>query len=64
MRIKPQLSEDCNKIALENVKLFSECFDITASADGISVFFDGKTYKTESLNTVFDFNTCCFENQD
>lgn len=61
LRIKPQLSEDCNKIALENVKLFSECFDITASADGISVFFDGKTYKTESLNAVFDFNTCCFE---
>lgn len=64
LRIKPQLNEDCNKIALENVKLFSECFDITASANGISVSFDGKTYKTESLNAVFDFNTCCFENQD
>lgn len=61
LRIKPQLSEDCGEIALQNIKLFSECFDITASADGISVSFDGKTYKTESLNAVFDFNTCCFE---
>lgn len=64
LRIKPQISEACNKISLENIKLFSKCFDITADKDGISVSFDGKTYKTESLNAVFDFNTYCFENQD
>lgn len=61
MRIKPQLSEDCNKIALENVKLFSECFDITANSDGISLKYNENVYKTDSLNAVFDFNTCCFE---
>ncbi len=61
LRIKPQLSEDCNKIALENVKLFSECFDITANSDGISLKYNENVYKTDSLNAVFDFNTCCFE---
>lgn len=64
LRIKPQISEACNKISLENIKLFSECFDITANADGISLNYNGNVYKTDSLNAVFDFNTCCFENQD
>lgn len=64
LRIKPQISEVCNEISLENIKLFSECFDITASADGISLLYNGNVYKTDSLNTVFDFNTCCFENQN
>lgn len=61
LRIKPQLSEDCGEISLQNIKLFSKCFDITTCKDGIRVSFDGETYKTESLNAVFDFNTCCFE---
>lgn len=64
LRIKPQLSEDCSEISLQNIKLFSKCFDITACKNGISVSFGGKTYTVDSLNAVFDFNICCFENQD
>lgn len=64
LRIKPQLSEDCGEVSLQNIKLFSKCFDITTCKNGISVSFDGKTYTIDSLNAVFDFNICCFENQD
>lgn len=64
LRIKPQINADYGEISLENIKLFSECFDITANSDGISLKYNGNVYKTDSLNTVFDFNTCCFENQN
>lgn len=61
LRIKPQLNNECNEISLQNIKLFSKCFDITANQDGITLSHNGNSYKTESTDTVFDFNTCRFE---
>lgn len=64
LRIKPQLSEQCPKMALKNIKLFSKCFDIKADKDGITVTYDNRDYHTDSQNTVFCFNTCAFISVD
>lgn len=64
LRIKPQLSEKCPEMALNNIKLFSKCFDIKADKNGITVIYDGSNYHTDSLNTVFCFNTHSFVNEN
>lgn len=61
LRINPQLSSQCDKIALENIKLFSKCFDIKADDKGIDVIYNGSTYHTEQPKVLFDFNACQFE---
>lgn len=60
LRIKPQLSRQCPEMTLNNIKLFSKSFDITADENGITVTCDNNTYHTESFDTVFDFNNCSF----
>lgn len=64
LRIKPQLSEKCPEMVLNNIKLFSKCFDIKADKNGITVIYDGSNYHTDSLNTVFCFNTHSFVNEN
>lgn len=64
LRIKPQLSEKCPEMALNNIKLFSKRFDIKADKNGITVIYDGSNYHTDSLNTVFCFNTHSFVNEN
>ena len=61
LRIKPQLSSKCPEMALRGIRLFSECFDISADKNGISVSRDGHIYITDKTDTVFDFSTYCFE---
>lgn len=61
LRIKPQLSGECPNMSLKGIKLFSKCFDISADKNGIEILYDGKVYKTEDSETVFDFNSCVFE---
>lgn len=61
LRINPQLSSQCDKIALENIKLFSKCFDIKANEKGIDVIYNGSTYHTKQPKALFDFNACQFE---
>lgn len=60
LRIRPQLSRQCPEMTLNNIKLFSKSFDITADENGITVTCDNNTYHTESFDTVFDFNNCSF----
>lgn len=60
LRIKPQLSEKCPEMTLNNIKLFSKCFDIRTGKNGITVIFNNNTYHTDSLNTIFCFDTCSF----
>ena len=64
LRIKPQLSEKCPEMTLNNIKLFSKCFDIKTDKNGITVIYDGSNYHTDSLNTVFCFNTHSFVNEN
>lgn len=60
LRINPQLSRACSDISLQNIRLFSKCFDITANKKGISVIYDGNTYQTDKSDAVFDFYSCSF----
>ncbi|MDE6767581.1 MAG: hypothetical protein K2J35_05255, partial [Eubacterium sp.] len=62
LRIQPQLCDACPEISLQNIRLFSKCFDISADEKGITVLYNGNTYHTDSHCTVFDFNNCLFEN--
>ncbi|MDE6470085.1 MAG: hypothetical protein K2L19_03580 [Eubacterium sp.] len=61
LRIQPQLCDTCPEISLQNIRLFSKCFDISADEKGITVFYNGNTYHTNSHCAVFDFNNCLFE---
>lgn len=61
LRIKPQLCDECPEISMHKIKLFSKCFDITANENGIVLSYNNTIYQTEKTDTVFDFNTCCFE---
>ena len=60
LKINPQLSSECNEISLQNIRLFSKCFDITANEKGITVVYDGNTYQSDQTDVVFDFNSCIF----
>lgn len=61
LRINPQLSSKCNEITLQNVRLFSKCFDIKADEKGIDLVYNGNSYHTGELSVLFNFNTCQFE---
>lgn len=63
LRIKPQLSANCPEIELQNIRLFSKCFDIKANQSGITVTYNGNTYQFGKSSAVFDFDTCCFINE-
>lgn len=60
LKINPQLSEKCSDISLQNIRLFSKCFDITANQKGVAVIYDGNTYQSDNNDVVFDFNSCSF----
>lgn len=64
LRIKPQLSVKCPEMSLNNVKLFSKCFNIKADESGITVIYDNYNYHTDSKKTVFCFDTCSFISVD
>jgi len=61
LRIKSQLSDECSVISLQNIKLFSKSFDITADKNGIRIKYNNNLYSTESDCAVFDFDRCKFE---
>ncbi len=60
LKINPQLSERCSDISLQNIRLFSKCFDITANQKGVAVIYEGNTYQSDENDVVFDFNSCSF----
>ncbi len=60
LKINPQLSEKCSDISLQNIRLFSKCFDITANQKGVAVIYDENTYQSDNNDVVFDFNSCSF----
>lgn len=61
LRIKPQISDQCPEMSLQNIRLFSKCFDITANKNGIILTYDGNVYQTPNTDVVFDFNASCFK---
>lgn len=60
LKINPQLSSECNDISLQNIRLFSKCFDVTANENGVAVVYDGNTYRSDKTDVIFDFNSCSF----
>lgn len=62
LRIKPQLSDECPVISLNNIKLFSKCFGITADKSSIKIEYNNEVFCSESNCAVFDFEKCRFEN--
>ncbi len=63
LRIKPQLSDQCPEILLQNIRLFSKRFDISADENGITIMYNNNTYQTEKNSAVFDFDICSFINE-